>query len=257
MRPINHRLKKKEKPNFFIWSIIVVALFALMWWGASAVIQKGSSWLAGTSWSILKKIEIIGTERIPDHDVLLVAAVPDNANLMELPLDSISARITAMPGIKSARAIRRLPGRLLIKVIERRAIAAVAGDQLVLVDADNVMFPLVHTGEVIDLPLVTGTGDVKGENVRKNFYAAMDLIKHVSKEYPNLKENLGEVRFEGSKLILRLRNGGAQVITRNGFSDETLEDIDYFLKERSGEVPATLAYLDLRFPAMIITGTEG
>lgn len=231
------------------------AVAVLAWWGGSIAWDAGMRRLAQTSWAELKRIEVIGLSRLPEFDVLKAAAVDDSANLMELDLDAISVRVSQVAGIRRARIYRRLPGRLVINVEERFPIAAVVSDELVLVDEFGSPFPPVYGGEVLDIPVLTGEMEpVVGNH---NFRTLSELAVRIKCDYPHVYEHLGEINMEESILTLRLRHGGALIKTKETVNKELLDDLERFLSQRHEELPACLDYVDMRFPAMIVTGTKG
>jgi len=221
--------------------------------GISAAKRAVVKRLAESPWSRLEQIEVVGIERLPEHDILQALAVEPGSNLMHLQFDALCTRVNAIPAVRRTRVLRRLPGRLVVRVEERRPVAAIARDGLILIDEEGVTFPPVYAAEVIDLPIITG--DVKSM-AKDGFRAARQLIVDIERNYPNLYRHLSEVSIGRDRLLLRLREGGAAVKAAEIPGRETLASMELFLEQRAGELTPKTEYIDLRYPAMVVTGTR-
>ncbi len=271
-KSIPHRVNRKEKERS-VYSLgnrrgagkrgwkrlfLLVLIFAaggLAWWGGSSLWQAAALWIAGTEWAVLKQVETNGQVRLPEADIINAAMVDPGANLMEINLDSISVRVMNISGIRRARAFRRLPGRLVIRVEERVPIAVIGNGELLLVDDEGATFPPVFGGEVLDLPVLTG--DLKPEHGNPGFHISYRLIAEIKREYPQIYQHLGEINVNGDKLAFRLRQGGALVMGMDAVDPVLLENLETFLSQNGTDLPASVEYVDFRFPTMVITGTKG
>jgi len=233
--------------------VLILAAGGFTWWGGSAIWQAAVKWIAGTEWAVLKHVETTGQVRLPEADIINAAMVDPGANLMEINLDSVSARVMNISGIRRARAFRRLPGRLVIRVEERVPIAVYGNGELLLVDDEGATFPPVFGGEVLDLPVLTG--DFKPEHDRQECLS--HLIAEIKREYPQIYKHLGEINVNSDKLAFRLRQGGAFVIGMDTVDPVLLENLETFLSQKGADLPASIEYVDFRFQTMVITGTKG
>lgn len=209
-------------------------------------------WLDKTPWGRLQQIEVRGLERLPESDILAELEIEPGVSLMSFPFDSVANRITALPSVKNARVLRRLPGRLIIKVEERRPIAALVRGEIMLVDREGVAFPLIGSGEVINLPVLNIPDCIENQDI---FSEAVALISDVNTKYPVLYDNLSEVTFKNSGIELRIRTGGAQVRYSGELDANRLVTLEAFLQQKGKNLPGDLSYIDLRFDRMIVTGT--
>ncbi|MCF7811758.1 FtsQ-type POTRA domain-containing protein [bacterium] len=241
--------------KYLLFVTAVVALLRIVYWGGSEAWQAGEKWLSGTSWAILKRVEVVGLSRLPEHDIIMVAAVKDSSNLMELDLDSISVRVTNLAGVRKARCYRRLPGRLIIDVDERFPVAALGDGDLMLVDEDGAVFPPVYCGEVLDVPVLTGK--LKPIVNNKSFVSVHGLLISIRKDYPKIFDHLAEICTENDVLTLRLKSSAAEIITDGFIDKELLDNLEQFLAQKSDELPVNIDYIDMRFPSMVITGSDG
>ena len=243
---------RKRKRKWIIRIVVAAAIIVLIWWSGSFGFSASKKWISGTSWSILEQVEVRGLIRLPEHDILTVLNLKPGLNLMELELDSISSKVMEIAGIKRARAVRRLPGRLVIKVEERVPVAAIGNGELILIDDEGIPFPPVYGCEILDIPIITG----KMQPVMSDsgYASAYELLMNIRNNYSQIYDYLGEIRSEKGRLLLRLRQGGALV---GAVDDDLLDDLELFLMQKGDELPAEMDYVDFRFPAMVITGMSG
>jgi cell division protein FtsQ len=70
-----------------------------------------------------------------------------------------AARLAALPWVQSAAVERRLPGTILVRLIERRPLALWQhGGVMQLIDDDGVVIPVGDLGRFAKLPLIVGEG---------------------------------------------------------------------------------------------------
>jgi len=244
----------------FRWKRLVllvplIVLGAFIWWGILQASQAGRKWLAGTPWSLLERIEVRGLNRLPEHDIICAAKVKLGENLMEIETDSIAARVTVLEPVLETSVFRRFPRRLVIRVVEREPIAGIGNGNLQLIDEYGVTFLPVCGGEVLDLPIITG--DFRQKTDTEGFRLAFNLLQNIIEEYPAIYNQLGEINCSKGKLSIRLKQGGALVMTNNPGCDEVLVALDTFLSQKNDELPAGIDYVNMLYPAMIITGKRG
>jgi cell division protein FtsQ len=216
----------------------------------------GTTWLEKSNWSRLESAQVQGLERLSKNDVLRAANLTAGLNIMHLPLDSIAWRVERVPGVRNARVIRKIPHRVLIRIEERKAIACLFRGRIWLVDEDGVLYPTLGPGEVIDVPVLTGEIDPDPRR-GTGFRQAIAFVAKVKEAYPTVYGHLGEVTVQGGRIGFRLKEGGANVLAGDPTSSATLVKLEQFLIQRSGELTSRSQYLDLRYPAMIVAGTDG
>ena len=84
-------------------------------------------------------IEVKGARHLTRDTVLELARVPDGTSLMRVDKRAVRSRIEADPWVASAVISRRLPGTLVIEVMERKPAAVIdtGGTELWVVSADG------------------------------------------------------------------------------------------------------------------------
>jgi cell division septal protein FtsQ len=203
-------------------------------------------WLEGTSWSVLKKIEVIGLERLSEGKVIASANVDMDSNLLRLALDSVAMRLSAIPAVKQARVIRQLPGKLQIIIEERSPIALVIGDEPKLIDKEGSLFPVMENGEVIDMPLLTG--------VNTNS-TTLQLITNFYDNFHGLYDNISEIHSDVDHMTVRLRYSSAEVKIDHMDNVEDWRLLELFLNQHGKHLSSSeLSYVDLRHSGVVITG---
>lgn len=155
-----------------------------------------------------------GCQELTEKEILTLASVRSSANLLTINRDAIARRIRANPWVREVFVGREFPGRLVIVVQERKAVALLERDEgLYLVDGEGTPFKKLETGEESDLPVLTGCvrgGILDGALVKKSLALLNDLagirdgpeIGKVSEIHGN--ETFGLSLFADTGLCLQL-----------------------------------------------------
>jgi cell division protein FtsQ len=114
---------------------LLVAAGVLLVIGLGAWVVLGSSLLA------VDRVSVQGAGRVPDQEIIRLAAVEPGTPLARVDTDAVAARVDSLLEVADVRVIRRWPHDLLISVKERTPVAVVGqGRTLRLVDAEGVIF---------------------------------------------------------------------------------------------------------------------
>lgn len=105
----------------------------------------------------VKKVEVIGADRINRNRVYDIALAQKDRSMAAVDLEELRSQLMQYGWIKDARVSRRLPDTLVIDIIERTpaAIWQNAG-RLSLIDETGVVLEPVTVATMPDLPLVIG-----------------------------------------------------------------------------------------------------
>ncbi len=104
-------------------------------------------------------ILVAGRGETDPEDLLEVIGIERGAPILQVDLDALRERVTALPWVKSARVERHLPDTLFIELTERRPLALWQRHRaLALVDEDGVVIPDRELGRFSSLPIVIGDG---------------------------------------------------------------------------------------------------
>jgi cell division protein FtsQ len=162
----------------------------------------------------VRETVVKGCQELTEKEILTLASVRSSANLLTINRDAIARRIRANPWVREVFVGREFPGRLVIVVRERKAVALLERDEgLYLVDGEGTPFKKLETGEESDLPVLTGCvrgGILDGALVKKSLALLNDLagikdgpeIGKVSEIHGN--ETFGLSLFADTGLCLQL-----------------------------------------------------
>jgi cell division protein FtsQ len=128
------------------WAARAVAVTALAgglaWAGARAA-------RAMPPWPYFQVAEVVveGNLHLGREDVLAAIDLEPRANLLTLDLARLAARLGAHPWVKEATLQRRLPDRLVVRLVERAPAAILLAQSAYLVGGDGVILGEVEEGE--------------------------------------------------------------------------------------------------------------
>ncbi|MEW6771383.1 MAG: FtsQ-type POTRA domain-containing protein [Bacillota bacterium] len=105
----------------------------------------------------IRRVVVEGNKLLTAKEITNAAGIPLGANIFRVNLREASARVETIPAVKEARLSRRLPGEVVVRVIEREAIALVSGgDGFYGFDEAGVCIGRLPAASA--LPVVTGVG---------------------------------------------------------------------------------------------------
>jgi cell division protein FtsQ len=143
----------------------------------------------------VRKIRVQGASVASVAEVRAAAAVRSGTPLARVDLDGVARRVTEVPAVRAATVTRVWPDTLLIRVVERTAVAAVPADgRFLLVDGDGVAYTS-QPARPANLPLVKlAAPDSRDPTTR----AALTVLASLS---PRLRELLVELVAESPTRI--------------------------------------------------------
>lgn len=133
---------------------------------AATVVAFGAyRFLTTTTRFAIERVEVQGSHRYGESDLLAIAGISRAANLFGVDLAQAEKRLTEDPWIESAHIARKLPDGLSIVVQELTASALASIDgTLYLVTREGRPIKPLSEGDFNDYPVVTGvTGEQLGE----------------------------------------------------------------------------------------------
>lgn len=114
---------------------------------------------------LLNSVAVEGNLRIADADVLALAGIQPGESVWDVSPTQVSARLGTHPWIQRATVRREGPGRIVIKVRERKPMAIVRFEQLYYVDRRGHVLGTLAADDSRNLPMITG---LEGE-IRRAF----------------------------------------------------------------------------------------
>jgi cell division septal protein FtsQ len=207
--------------------VLIVASAAVLTVGIGYAIYAARTWGEESGRFVVEGVEVEGNVVLTAAEVAELSGVAPGANLLDVSLREVENAVAAHPRVMRARAGRRLPDRLIIRLTEERPAALVADGEggWLEVTADGRPLPRVERTDVVDLPVVTGvTAPVEGEDVGERLAAALSALSTAWQVSPDLWMDISEVSFApGSGLIIYTVADGAEV--RVGLGAPTASDV--------------------------------
>jgi len=128
----------------------------------------------------IKKIQINGNNRINNNEIIDLAQINKNDNILSLNLSLLKKRIVHHPWIQSAAIQRALPSRLTIDVNEETPLAIVKFENIadILINSQGKPFKEFDsvTDNLSDIPIITG---LELHETKQNFIFKGSLFSSV------------------------------------------------------------------------------
>jgi cell division protein FtsQ len=140
----------------------------------------GYSFLISCSYFEIKETSIRGLKELTEKDVLVLAGIKPQQNLLAINTDVVARRIAANPWVKNIYVGREFPNRLVLEVRERMPLALVKrASSLYLMDGEGNIFKKLGKSDEVDLPILTG---FNGADKRKSqlLFSTFDLLKRMA-----------------------------------------------------------------------------
>lgn len=114
-------------------------------------------WMTRSPQLSIRETVVRGCKELTEKDILDLAAVRPNANILTLNPDAIARRIQANPWVREVQIGREFPDRLVIMVRERTAVALLQKEKgLYLLDSNGAPFKQLGSDDEPNLPILTG-----------------------------------------------------------------------------------------------------
>ncbi|MGV1682280.1 cell division protein FtsQ/DivIB [Sphingopyxis sp. NJF-3] len=167
--------------------------------GVTQKVQEEWAQVVGRAGFQVKKVEVVGAERIDRLKVYDIALAQKNRSMAAVDLQDVRHDLMKYGWIKDARVSRRLPDTLVVDIVERTPAAIWQnGGRLSLIDEKGVVLEPVSVATMPDLPLVIGP---------KANQRSQDLDRLLA-EASSLKELLAGATWVGNRRWdLRFRSG--------------------------------------------------
>jgi hypothetical protein len=197
----------------------------------------------------VREVEVTGTRRVPERGVRRALAPLAGDNLVLLPLPAVEALVAENPWVKSVEVVKELPGRLRVRVAERRAEALViTGSVLSYADVDGRPIAPVAPGEAT-AGLLTVRGATPGSG---GVARALAVAGELAAAEPDWAAALDEVEVLGEDdFRLRTRVLPFPLLVRSGSVVPKVRLLESLLPEL-GRRYVALAAVDLRFSRRIV-----
>jgi len=204
----------------------------------------------------IEHIEVRGNQRLSTEDILALSDIRHGQGTFDLDLELIGQRLEENDWILKARVERLLPRGIRVSIVEHTPCCIVNLDYLYYVDTQGKVFKVLHHGDSLDYPMVSGftRAGLESENT-----PGAEWLKRVVGVVDELGErthfNIDEVAqihvdFERGIELFTLEHGVTLRLGRDQFSAklDLLERMYPQLKKKLD----TLEYIDLNVPGKLI-----
>lgn len=225
------------------WTIVLVVAGAA---AATAAMVVAS--LSRRPWRFDDYV-VTGNRYLTAEEVVAASNIPYGANLFTADLKAAENNMIRNPRIRSAKLTRRVPGKLVVKVEERPACAAViVNDQLFKVAPDGVILEEL-SGHYEDLPILTGVafsvrGPVSGRVIkRRDVGLGLEVIRTMAAVDGAWAAEIDAVDVKARKVTLA---AGTRHVRYDADFDENVARRLRLVYGAVGAPPAVLTF-DVRF----------
>jgi len=139
---------------------VALALAGLVAVGAAAWSSLGPSWFAARVAAVglfrLEEVRVSGNVALTAAEVQGATGLRRGESVLGFDLEAARVRVAGLPRVRTASLRRRLPGTVVIEIVERVPCAVVRAERPYLVDAEGAIVGTAGTGEEAKLPALTG-----------------------------------------------------------------------------------------------------
>ncbi len=155
-------------------AVFLVAMAGLL----GAVLVFGYSFVITASCFTLEKAVVRGLNHLSEGDILKLADLEKDANILTLNLKEKAGKILNHPWVKSACLGRELPNRLVIEIEERKGAAVVMiGEVPHMMDWQGEPFKRFEKGDEPAAPVLTGIFDGTGGRENPLVRESLDVLR--------------------------------------------------------------------------------
>ena len=206
-------------------------LVPVLWFGGPLAARK-------LDFFRVRRVEFVGLRYGSPETALRKLALPRELNLFA-DLAAVERHAAAIPGVRSVRVGRRLPGTLVITVRERVPVALVPNNgSLRLMDATGKVLPFDPVRSAPDLPVAATAAPQIGQ-----------LLATVRRVDPALFSEVTAARLRGTDVALTVK--GRQFIFRPDASIEEMRAVTLVASDLTARGQA-FDELDGRFSGSVV-----
>ena len=249
-RPSRLKLMLRRQRKFLRPALWGLAGFAVVMMGVLLVrstqpggtIARLRDAIASAANMRVQQIVIEGRSNTPEGSLATAIGVHPGDSMLGFSLANARQRVEALSWVEHATVERRLPGTLVVNLVERRAYAIWQHDgKFVLIDRDGQVVANEDVAAFGDLPLVVGAGAPQAATVLLEALAAQ----------PGLKGRvIAAVRVGERRWNLRMKNG-TDVLLPEGAEPQALAKLAD-LQATESLLDRPLVVVDMRLPDRLV-----
>lgn len=239
--------------NVLMVTIAITTIVALVW---------GSfSWAEYTQLFKNPNIVFIGNSIVDKSEYRSFLLKKYGSDIIAEDISAISNRIEQHPYVAGVRVSKHFPKGILIEVSERYPVALINSNPLLLIDNNSTVLPFRSNSFDFQIPILSNfkiTNDLYPVGKQTLSPVAINVVRflnRIMKEYPQLYQNLSEVRLSKyNDFELILADEPTKIVIGKSITWSKILVLKEFEKSISGRKSLTdYAYLDLRYDNQVIT----
>jgi cell division septal protein FtsQ len=192
----------------------------------------------------LKNIEIETDGTLPREQILQTAQLREGENIFRVKLAAVRDALQQLPQVDEVQVLRKLPGEIDIKVVERKPVAWITGekemsnpfasDAAFLIDARGVLMKEKKLlPEYLGLPLISGCANESlepGKLIESlEAKAALDLLRLSTRSFMQTRFQIREIDLSRGYCLVVTDKTHAQVIFGFDNLETQLQRLEKFL----------------------------
>lgn len=216
---------------------------------------RTAQWLLTAPEFAVGGAEMLGVGRLDPQEVLHAAGIVRGSNIFRVDPLGIRRLVEAIPQVKRAAVVRRLPNRVTIWVEEREPFALVSAPGLYWVDEGGVILTPQLLAVVPSLPVLSGVEGEAADPVRgapsDRLLTGLGLLRVLLRLGGSLPATISEVDLSRSGGPVLYTVEGTEVRLGEAPWEEKLTRLGGVISElrRRGE---QADYIDLRFRNLVV-----
>lgn len=233
---------------------VSLAVFAALIWGSF-------SWAEYTLLFKNPNIVFAGNAIVKESEYRSFLLKEVNSDIISKDISAISSRLEQHPYVAGVRVSKHFPKGILIEVSERYPVALISSNPLLLIDNNGTVLPFRSNSFDFQIPILSNfkiTNDLYPVGKQTLSPVAIDVVQFLNriiKEYPQLYQNLSEVRLSKyNDFELILAEEPTKIVIGKSITWAKILVLKEFEKSISGRKSLTdYTYLDLRYDNQVIT----
>ena len=234
---------------------ITFGFVALVFMGV-VLITGANLWKSGL---VVRHVSVAGNNVVATNEILQLAHVEPGARLYDLDLMLVQKDVMSHYFLKDVIVERDLPSTVRITVVERTPVAMISGADLRYLDPEGVVLPHSVSGELFDLPLISGipegvSVDVGNTILHPDIREALNILSTAKLVSSELFHLISEIRLRnGGDLMLYTAEAGIPILYGRGNAAAKLVRLQEFWNEVVRERgTGSVQYIDIRFEDQIV-----
>lgn len=204
----------------------------------------------------VRRVEVVGSRFAAPYEVVEASGITRASNVFD-DTDVWRRTLLRHPMVADVRVERRLPGTIVLRVVEVEPIALVRTPELRMVDPAGRVLPVEAAGFDVDLPVIAipSSIDADGRLGDATAAALVDALARVRRLEPGIAARVSEVlpQPDGGVRMVLTAPDDADVVLPGGVSRPRLRALRLTLANlaRRGEL-ARVRRVDLRFRDQVV-----